>query len=82
MTISLPLEPSEEAKLIALAQARGLSADALVRQAIDRLLEDTPDESRPSATGAAVVAAMQASPYREIDIEPDRFRMSVHNVTL
>jgi len=54
MTITLPLQPQEEAKLIALAQAKGLSTDALVREALDTILADVPDrpekpklESRP-----------------------------------
>jgi prevent-host-death family protein len=33
-------------------------------------------------TGAALVEAMQASPYREIDIEPRRERFSVRGVDL
>ena len=40
MTITLPLEPREEARLIAVAKAKGLSADALVREAIGRILAD------------------------------------------
>jgi hypothetical protein len=55
MTITLPLQPGEESKLIALAQAKGLSTDALVREALDKILADAPDqpkepklESRPS----------------------------------
>jgi hypothetical protein len=54
MTITLPLQPQEEAKLIAIAQAKGLSTDALVREALDKILADTPErladpsgESRP-----------------------------------
>lgn len=54
MTITLPLQPKEEAKLIALAQAKELSTDALVREALDKILADVPDqpeelklESRP-----------------------------------
>ena len=54
MTITLPLQAGEEAKLIALAQAKGLSTDALVREALDKILADAPDppqepkhESRP-----------------------------------
>ena len=54
MTITLPLQPQEEAKLIALAQAKGVSTDALVREALDKILADTPErvaepsgESRP-----------------------------------
>jgi prevent-host-death family protein len=33
-------------------------------------------------TGEVLVAAMQASPYRDIDIEPRRARMPVRGVTL
>jgi len=33
-------------------------------------------------TGAALVAAMQASPYRDIDFIPGRAHMPVRNVTL
>jgi len=42
------LQPQEEAKLIALAQARGLSTEALVREALDGILADAPD-ARPEA---------------------------------
>ena len=42
MTIILPLEPQDEAKLIAVAHAKGLSTEALVRQALDRILADAP----------------------------------------
>ena len=54
MTITLPLEPQEEARLVALAQARGLSTESLVREALDKILADAPGqpddpkgESRP-----------------------------------
>jgi prevent-host-death family protein len=33
-------------------------------------------------TGAALVAAIQASPYRDIDIEPERGQMPVRDVVL
>jgi prevent-host-death family protein len=33
-------------------------------------------------TGEALIAAMQASPYRDIDIEPRRERMPVRDVVL
>jgi hypothetical protein len=43
MTITLPLQPQEEAQLLAVARAKGLTADALVREALDRFLaEQTP----------------------------------------
>jgi len=54
MAITLPLQPQEEARLIAAAQAKGLSTDALVREALDRILAEVPEvppeqtrESRP-----------------------------------
>lgn len=54
MTITLPIEPQEEAKLIAIAQAKGLSPDALLRAAVDKILAEAPHqpeqpklESRP-----------------------------------
>ncbi len=43
MTLILPLEPQVEARLIAVAQGRGLSADQLVREAIDKILTEAPE---------------------------------------
>jgi prevent-host-death family protein len=37
---------------------------------------------RGEQTGAALIEAMQASPYREIDLEPQRFSMPVRDVDL
>jgi hypothetical protein len=54
MTITLALQPQEEAKLVALAQAKGVSTGALVREALDKIFADSPGqpddpriESRP-----------------------------------
>ena len=44
MTIILPLQPQEEARLVAMAQAKGVSADSLVREALDKILADARDE--------------------------------------
>jgi len=33
-------------------------------------------------TGADLIAALRASPYREIDIEPARYRLPVRDVAL
>ena len=82
MTITLPLQPQEEARLVALAHAKGLSTDALVREALDRILAEvsaTPAPPEP-ASGATLVAAMQSSPYREIGLEVARHRPRVRNV--
>ncbi|MBZ5724189.1 MAG: hypothetical protein LAP87_04265 [Acidobacteriia bacterium] len=82
MTITLPLQPQEEARLVALARAKGLSTDALVREALDRILAEAGATSEPpgSASGAALVAAMQDSPCREIGLEVPRHRSPVRNV--
>jgi hypothetical protein len=45
MTITLPLEPQEEARLVAAARMKGLSPDALVREAVERLLAESPSET-------------------------------------
>jgi prevent-host-death family protein len=37
---------------------------------------------KSSATGAALIEAMQASPHREIELEPRRALMPVRNVSL
>jgi len=49
VTITLPLQPQEEAKLVALAEAKGVSTDSLVREALDKILADAaarPDEPK------------------------------------
>jgi len=47
MTINLALEPQEEAKLEALAHAKGLSADELVRAAIHKILAEASETATP-----------------------------------
>jgi hypothetical protein len=42
MTVILNLPPEKEAKLVAAAQAKGLSTDDLVREALDRIFADAP----------------------------------------
>jgi hypothetical protein len=77
MTITLPLQPEEEARLEAVAHARGLSTGALVREALVEILAGA---SEP-ATGASLVAAMQASPYKEMDLRTMRAPLPVRDVT-
>jgi hypothetical protein len=51
MTLTLPLQPDEEAKLFAIARAKGVSTDALIREAIEKILADVPElESQPEPT--------------------------------
>ena len=61
------------------AARQGMSADTAARRVLaDVLMPPTKQSSR--RTGAAIVEAMQASPYKEIDLEPERFVMPVRNV--
>jgi hypothetical protein len=75
MTITLPLQPREEAKLLALAQARGLSADALVREAVDKILEEAQDEpARPKKSAYGLLAKYGPGPTDE-EIDENRREM-------
>jgi hypothetical protein len=47
MTITLPLQPQEEARLLAAAEAKGISTDDLLREALDRILADSPALPEP-----------------------------------
>jgi hypothetical protein len=41
MTITLPLQPQEEARLAAAARAKGVSTDDFVREALEGILADS-----------------------------------------
>lgn len=48
-------------------------ADELLEKALDALDERAPAAAPPAtATGSVILAALQASPYREIDLTPPR----------
>ena len=75
MTITLPLQPQEEAKLIAVAQAKGVSTDDLVREALEKILAAEPDqtneptlESRP--IWEVILDNMKDVPPEEFDKLP------------
>lgn len=65
------------------AARQGMSADSAARRLLTSVLLpqvkiNPPDENR---TGAALIEALQASPYRELEIEPPRIRLgNVRNV--
>jgi hypothetical protein len=67
-------------------QSRHLSdVDELIEQALDALNEKTPAPAlaRDARTGADLIAALQASPYRDLEIEPPRLRLGyVRDVVL
>ncbi len=77
MSINLPLEPRKEALLMALAQSKGLSADQLVREAIDRILADAatiPPEKHPTRSLRGLLAKYGTAPSGE-EIEGNRADM-------
>jgi uncharacterized membrane protein len=78
MTITLPLQPQEEAKLMAAARARGLSAAALVREALEQILEETPGETisrkEPTRSLRGLLAKYGPAPSTE-EIDRNRVEM-------
>ena len=77
MTITLPLEPQKEAKLIALAQEKGLSADDLVREVIDKILAEVPETSlrkEPTRSLRGLFAKYGPAPSAE-EIDQNRAEM-------
>ena len=54
------------------------SVEDVLLQALQNSQIPSKSETR---TGADLVAAMQASPYKEIDLEPARDDMPVRNIT-
>lgn len=51
-------------------------ADELIEKALDALDERTAATSPTTETGALVLAALQGSPYPEIDLTPPRICLS------
>jgi hypothetical protein len=77
MTIILPLEPQMEAKLIALAQEKGVTADDLVREAIDKIIADAPKttpQKEPTLSFCGLLAKYGPAPSAE-EIDQNRAEM-------
>jgi hypothetical protein len=78
MSINLPLEPQKEARLLAIAQSKGLSsADDLVREAIDKILADAPEalpRKTPTRSLRGLLAKYGPAPSAE-EIDENRAEM-------
>jgi len=75
MTITLPLQPQEEARLMAATQAKGLSPDALVREALDKILAEEPAPPvKPKKSAYGLLAKYGPGPTEE-DIDENRREM-------
>jgi len=76
MSISLPpLQPQEEARIAAAAQARGLTTNALLREAIDKILETVPAQlAKPQKSAYGLLAQYGPGPS-EAEIDENRREM-------
>jgi len=77
MTINLPLEPQKEAKLTAIAHAKGLSANELVRDVIDKILAEAPEITslrEPTHSLRGLLAKYGPAPSAE-EIDQNRAEM-------
>ena len=77
MTITLPLQPQEEAKLAAAARAKGLSTEALIRQAVDEIIAGEPQASpkkEPTLSARGLLAKYGPAPSAE-EIDRNRAEM-------
>ena len=85
MTIEIQ-KPELEALILERMQKGGFASieDALM-QALEAspMVDERQGKSRDQRTGADLIAALQASPHRELNIEPPRIRLSIsaRNVT-
>jgi Arc/MetJ-type ribon-helix-helix transcriptional regulator len=52
------------------------NADELIEKALDALDKQAAVASPATASGSVVLAALQASPYRDIDLTPPRVRLT------
>lgn len=77
MTITLPLLPQKEAKLNAVAKAKGLTPDELVTQAIDQIIAQAPDSiggKEPTRSLRGLLAKYGPAPSAE-EIDRNRVEM-------
>ena len=71
--MSPDISEQNETRLTQEARRQGISVDALIEQLMN---ERAPTVPTPGLTGSVVRAALQASPYPEIDLAPPRVRLS------
>jgi len=68
MAITLSLEPQKEAKLIAVAESKGMTANDLVNQAIDKIISDAPEPTahkEPTISLRGLLAKYGTAPSAE-----------------
>ena len=78
MTITLPLQPQEEAKLLAAAKAKGVSTEALVYEVVEKLIRETREDvggrKEPTRSARGILAKYGPAPSDE-EIDQNRREM-------
>ena len=82
MTIEIHKFELEELILQRMREGGFQDIEDVLIQALQTSPKPQPPSTTPKSTGADLIAAMQASPYREIEIEPDRHRLAVRGFRL
>ena len=84
MTIEIHRPELEALILQHMKSGRFQSVEDVLMQALKAPppAEKPSESSRDKRTGSDLIAALQASPYRELDIEPERYRLPVRDVAL
>jgi len=79
MTIEIH-QPELEALIIERLRSGGFKS---IEDILMQALQGAPvSPKREARTGADLVTAMQASPYKDIDLEPTKIAMPVRDITL
>jgi len=83
MIITLPLAPRQEAQLIAMARAKGLTTNALVQEVLEKILAEATDVSptpemksqkEPTRSSRGILAKYGPAPSAE-EIDQNRAEM-------
>jgi hypothetical protein len=77
--MSIQISPHNEIRLQEEAQRQGVSVDAYIEQLLNGRATGAP---AAGLTGAALLAVLQESPYRDIDLTPRRDPLPVRDVDL
>jgi plasmid stability protein len=82
VTLTIRLSDEQVTALEAKAAAEGLSVEQWIQKLAEQGQSDKSALPPENRTGADLIAALQASPCRDIDIEPERYRLPVRDVAL
>ena len=77
--MGIQISEHNQVRLAEEARRQGLSVDAYLEELMNERASAT---SASGLTGAALLAVLQASPYRDIDLTPQRERLPVRDVVL